>query len=350
MPKRPSELFSFPDADPAFTMKEEAGRRLPLSGEEALKQLERMERAAAAGDPASIAEKARRLFTEAPCAEQNRRALRLLRRASASRHPGVLHLLGLAALRGQGCARNEAEGLKLVEAAALLGCTDAQADAGLAHALGIGTPVSSEKSLYWRRLAAAAGRADAALEAARIALNARDFPEAARWYAIAADAGLPDAQYELALLFLRRDNPERNPSAARSRLRSAAEQGHVKAQYRLGVFYWSGLGGKVYLRLAVRWLGRAAASGSPEAAAMLADFFLTGNVFEPDRAKAWTLYLLAKSFGDASAGINARSAARGLSRAERTAARELLEAHRENPAKLLEAILPKDLPPAERRG
>lgn len=86
---------------------------------------------------------------------------------------------------------------------------------------------------------------------------------------------------------------ERDPAAARKWMREAAFSGIVDAQFRIGVANWSGIGGKVDQREAVRWLCRAAEGGSAKAAAMLAGFLMTGNGLAYSPARAWALFMRA---------------------------------------------------------
>ena len=84
-------------------------------------------------------------------------------------------------------------------------------------------------------------------------------------------------------------------------MREAALSGVVDAQYRLGVFFWSGRGGRVDLREAVRWMCRAAENGSTLAMTTLSGFLLTGNALPLNRPSAYALLKAAANLGDASA-------------------------------------------------
>ena len=132
MPKRPDPRFPIPSPEKAenYVLDLLGGivRRRPLTGEEALAQLNRMEEDARRGNPSAQTEFARHLLTDAPDNRKNRRALALLRKAAARKHPEALHLLGIVMLRGQGLAADPEAGAKLLEEAAYQGVAGAAAD------------------------------------------------------------------------------------------------------------------------------------------------------------------------------------------------------------------------------
>ena len=100
-------------------------------------------------------------------------------------------------------------------------------------------------------------------------------------------------------------------------------------------------GGSVNLRLAVRWLARAAEGESARAAATLAGLFLTGNVFELNRLHAWILLQRAKALGDPTADATALGLKDLLDPRERSEGRKLLKRCPDTKS-LLEALLPKN--------
>jgi len=70
----------------------------------------------------------------------------------------------------------------------------------------------------------------------------QDFSESVRWYRKAADGGLADAQYNLALMYNNGDRVPQDYSEAAKWWRRAAEQGHAEACFNLGVLYDMGRG------------------------------------------------------------------------------------------------------------
>ena len=346
MPRRPDPLFSIPKpeafTEPVLDLLGGVARPRPLAGDEAIAALGRIEAAAKGGDPRACAELARRLLTEEPGARTNRRALGLLRKSAAADYPEGLHLLGLLHMRGQGLRQDKVEGARLIERAALLGSCAAQCDMARACLLGAGAPANAARALYWLRLAAAQGDAQEALRAGRMyregegcARGPESDAQAARWLELAARAGVPQAQYGLAELLRR----ARDPARARQWMREAAFSGIVDAQFRIGVANWSGAGGSVDQREAVRWLCRAAEGGSPRAAAMLAGFLMTGNGLPLSASRAWTLFRWAERLGDADSAATARILERQLSEEERAAGLALLTSAA--PREILERLIPR---------
>ena len=319
-------------------------RRRPLTGEEAMAQLIRLEEDARRGNPAAQTEFARRLLTDAPDSRKNRRALSLLRKTAARKLPEALHLLGVVMLRGQGLDADPAEGAKLLEEAAYLGSAGAAADLARLCRMGLGRPASDRDALYWYRIAGAKGHTASQREAGLMLRDGRgaraDNDEAARWLRAAAQGRDPQAQYELARLHQRRGWAGADPEEAARWLTEAALSGVVEAQYRLGVHYWAGRGGRVDLREAVRWTCRAAENGSTQALTTLADFFLTGSALDMNRFNAYTLLKCAARLHDAGAATTLTALERMLTRSEKARATRLVMISK-TPRVLVETLIPR---------
>ena len=69
-----------------------------------------------------------------------------------------------------------------------------------------------------------------------------DVPESVAAFVEAAEAGDPDAQHDLALIYIQGLGVPRDPEAAAHWFGEAAQQGNANAQYNLGVMYEQGLG------------------------------------------------------------------------------------------------------------
>lgn len=76
-----------------------------------------------------------------------------------------------------------------------------------------------------------------------------------------------------------------------------ATQGVAKAQYRLGVHYYLGLGIGPDDKLAIEWLQRAADQGDPEALIDLGEFYHKGEIVKKDSSKAVTMFRRAALLG-----------------------------------------------------
>lgn len=90
---------------------------------------------------------------------------------------------------------------------------------------------------------------------------AADPNKAMGWYAQAAGQGHPRAQYNLGVMYAEGRGVERNDVRAATWMREAARQDHAKAQYNLGVLYQTGRGLPKDQNLARFWFMRAAANG-----------------------------------------------------------------------------------------
>ena len=113
-------------------------------------------------------------------------------------------------------------------------------------------------------------------------LTPQDFAEAETLYRLAAEQGLPQAQYELA-------------AAQEPDLRARAEAGDVSAQYELGDMYWAGHGVSRNEAEAGVWYRQAAEQGQPQALWYLGDMYSEGLGVPQDFVEAHMWYNLATS-------------------------------------------------------
>jgi len=86
---------------------------------------------------------------------------------------------------------------------------------------------------------------------------------------------------------------EKNYAAAFPKLKSAAEKGHKKAQYRLGRCYDKGYGTAENDQLAVQWYEKAAKQGNAKAQYQLGKCYKNGEGVTKDRKKAFALFMQA---------------------------------------------------------
>ncbi len=70
----------------------------------------------------------------------------------------------------------------------------------------------------------------------------QDDAEAVRWYRLAADQGLADAQFSLGVMYAIGDGVPKDDAEAARWYRLAADQGYVSAQGNLGFMYDTGEG------------------------------------------------------------------------------------------------------------
>ena len=124
----------------------------------------------------------------------------------------------------------------------------------------------------------------------------RDYAEAARWYHLAAEQGVADAQNNLGILYSGgRGVPQDDAEAARW-YHLAAEQGNAQAQFLLGIIYGKGEGVTQNYVQAHMWFNLAAAHLPPgevrdkaaETREILAKFMTPAQVAEAQRlAREW---------------------------------------------------------------
>jgi uncharacterized protein len=106
----------------------------------------------------------------------------------------------------------------------------------------------------------------------------RDPAEAARWFKVAAENGVPEAQYNLGLMHYRGEGVPRQLYEALRWMRQAATGGHVPAQRAVGQLYLTGLDTMGQdLQEARAWLASAASNGDRESQRLLGEL---------DRARA----------------------------------------------------------------
>ena len=89
----------------------------------------------------------------------------------------------------------------------------------------------------------------------------KDFKKAVYWITKAAEQDFVDAQYNLAILYLKGEGVEQNYRKASSLFSKGARKGHAKSQYNLSVIYAKGVAGIQDNLAATVWLKRAAANG-----------------------------------------------------------------------------------------
>jgi len=90
---------------------------------------------------------------------------------------------------------------------------------------------------------------------------AQDAAEAVKWYRHAAEQGLAQAQYNLALAYEVGDGVQQDFEEAVKWYRKAAEQGVAQAQFNLGFFYANGDGVQKDLLYAHMWWNLVASQG-----------------------------------------------------------------------------------------
>lgn len=129
-------------------------------------------------------------------------------------------------------------------------------------------------------------------------------PQSAQALLGQAEAGDPQAEYALAVLYARGQGVTQDYAAAASWFREAAIAGNVPAQYNLGVMYERGLGLGKNMNEALIWYHSAAAKDYPAAEYNLALSYADGRGGPQDYVSAARWYLRAARQGVVAAMIN----------------------------------------------
>jgi len=133
----------------------------------------------------------------------------------------------------------------------------------------------------------AAGLADAGPAAPR--RNAAK-AESATAYRAAAEQGFPQAQYNLALMYLEGRDVARDAQEAFAWMNKAALRGHAQAQYALGLMYERGDGTERDYRQALLWYLRSAEQDIVESQQRLGTLYERGLGTNPSREQAQLWY------------------------------------------------------------
>ena len=124
-----------------------------------------------------------------------------------------------------------------------------------------------------------------------------DDATAFRGFSVLAEAGVPGAQYNLAVMYSRGEGVAEDDAQAAVWYRRAAEQGFAKAQYNLAHMYDHGEGLPEDDAQAVVWYRRAAEQGLALAQVNLALLHLVGEGTPRDDVQAYAWLALAVAQG-----------------------------------------------------
>lgn len=135
-----------------------------------------------------------------------------------------------------------------------------------------------------------------------IALYARqDFSAAAAAFRKAADQGMPEAQFNLGLMYLKGEGVAQDYVEAKALFEKAAQQNNVRAQVNLGRMYAKAKGVAPNYGKAVYWFNKAAELGYADAQYSLGVLYVHGHGVARDYDKAHDLFLKSAQQKNASA-------------------------------------------------
>jgi TPR repeat protein len=154
----------------------------------------------------------------------------------------------------------------------------------------------------WLTIAALPAWAQTPLEAAVAAYQRGDLKQARTAFLRLSAQGVPAADYNLAVMHLRREVPAPSDSEALRLMTRSAEAGFVTAMVGLAELHELGLAGlKVDLVKSVEWSRRAAEAGSVDSQVALATAYFLGRGAPKDAKLAARWYRVAAQGGDAGA-------------------------------------------------
>lgn len=133
------------------------------------------------------------------------------------------------------------------------------------------------------------------------AYRSGDYKTALAEFSALAEAGNPNAQFSLAVLYLSGRGVKRDVAKAIELHREAARQGLVAAEHGLGVFYYQGMGVKQDYAEALKWFGRAASKGFAESEFNLGVMYFNAEGVPRDEIEVvkWISLAAARKFAPA---------------------------------------------------
>jgi len=128
-----------------------------------------------------------------------------------------------------------------------------------------------------------------------------DYKTALREFKKLAEAGNPNAQFSLAVLYLSGRGVKRDVAQAIDWHRKAAAQGLASAEHGLGVFYYQGMGVEQDYAEALKWFKRAATKGFAESEFNLAVMYFNRQGVSRDDIEVvkWVTLAAARKFAPA---------------------------------------------------
>jgi len=115
----------------------------------------------------------------------------------------------------------------------------------------------------------------------------RNFEEAYRWYALAAEHDLTLAELRLGGLYEAGQGVDQDPAKALMWYYKAAKRGNPEAQYRVGLMFLEGKGVEQNATRAALWVRKAAYQGAKQAQHQLGLLYLKGEGIEQDDVAAY---------------------------------------------------------------
>ena len=196
-----------------------------------------------------------------------------------------------------------------LEKSALRGSIVAQTCLSHMYQEGIGVRRDLEKAFQWCAFAAQQnGRADAMYELGLMYLNGLGVTKCAssayKLFRSAGDQNHSGALFKLAEMQSNNEYGEVDTKLAFENCLKSAELGLPEAQFNVGVMFEEGIGTKQSFRDSIFWYKKATQSGDKYALNNLGDMFFNGRGVPEDKYKAEYLFRIASNQGSSLADFN----------------------------------------------
>ena len=229
----------------------------------------------------------------------------LLRRAACAGQVEAQYQWGCCLAQGLGCVTQQEQAVDWWGQAAQSGHVEAATEFGSALLVGDGVAADAAAARHWLEFAAGAGSAKAQWQLGGLYVRGQcglpqDLTQAFAWCQKAADQGFAPALATLGVLYERIGKPEN----AYQCLVQAADAGDPEAQYNLALLWRNGNGVKKDLERAFSYFEKAAQQGVASAQARVALAYGMGEGVARDAIEAHKWLLLAARRGDALAKTN----------------------------------------------
>jgi TPR repeat protein len=169
-----------------------------------------------------------------PCPKSSAEALARLRRHVENEVSEAITHLGYAYRHGHfGLVRSDKKAVKIWKRAVKLGNVDAMVKLGYAYDHGIGVKLDKKKAERLFRMAADRGDAHAQCNLGTVLYSEEKFEETVRYFVLAANQGLTDAEYNLGCCYMRGAGTEVDLGLARYWFERAAAKGSERATRNL---------------------------------------------------------------------------------------------------------------------
>jgi TPR repeat protein len=262
-------------------------------------------RLAEQNDPAAQYLIGRKYYTGNAVDQNINEAIKWFELAATQKHTKAQFQLGIIYLYGEsGVKPNHVYALSYLREAAKSHYAEAQFELGNYYLMGQTENVNYPEAIKWYRAAAEQQHVRAMLELGKILNEGRGGvkpqPDKAKHLlSLAAESGNPEAMEYLREMVRNNSSTFRNAASItdfHAKLNDAAA-GHIPSQYEVGMAYLKGNGVEADMKLAAKWLRRAAMNDHADAQYMLSQLYRDGVGIAKNRRRALEWLKIAASAG-----------------------------------------------------